>query len=77
LRAGGVFASFRDDIARIGTVRIVASEGVRWPLVHRHDIGTLCALALEAGAPANSYTESAIDCVPVGVIARAAVRHCL
>jgi len=46
-RDGGVFASVRDDIARIGSVRIVVSKGVRWPLVHHHDIGTLSALALE------------------------------
>jgi nucleoside-diphosphate-sugar epimerase len=70
-RDGGVFASFREDIARIGRVRIVGHEGVRWPLVHRRDIGTLYALALERGAPANSYNGSAIDSVAVGVIARA------
>ena len=70
-RDGGVFASFRDDIASIGRVRIVGHEHVRWPLVHRRDIGTLYALALECGTPANSYNGSSIDAVPVGVIARA------
>jgi hypothetical protein len=70
-RDGGVFASCREDIGRIGRVRIVASEGVRWPLVHRRDIGTRYALALARGAPANSYNGSGIDSVPVGVIARA------
>lgn len=51
-RDGGVFASFRDDIASTGRVRIVGHEGVRWPVVHRRDIGTFYALALERGAPA-------------------------
>jgi nucleoside-diphosphate-sugar epimerase len=70
-RDGGVSASFREDIAGIGRVRIVGHQGVRWPLVHRRDIGTLYALALERGAPANSYNGSAIDSIAVGVIARA------
>jgi nucleoside-diphosphate-sugar epimerase len=74
-RDGGVFAAFRDDIAATGRIRIVGHEGVRWPLVHRRDIGTLYALALERGAPANSYNGSAIDSIPVGVIGRAMARR--
>jgi nucleoside-diphosphate-sugar epimerase len=74
-RDGGVFASFRDDIASTGRVRIVGHEGARWPLVHRRDIGMLYALALEHAAPANSYNGSGIDSVVVGVIARTMARR--
>jgi nucleoside-diphosphate-sugar epimerase len=45
-RDGGVFASFCDDIASTGRVRIIGHEGVRWPLVHCRDIGTLYAVAM-------------------------------
>jgi hypothetical protein len=50
-------------------------EALLWPLVHRRDIGTLYALALERGAPAKSYNGSALDSIPVGVIARAMARR--
>ena len=38
---GGVFARFKRDVDEHGRVRIVGSEGVRGPLVHRRDIGAL------------------------------------
>jgi nucleoside-diphosphate-sugar epimerase len=74
-RDGGVFAAYRRDIDAIGRVRVVGNESVRWPLVHRHDIGELYALALERGVPGAAYNGAAIESMPVGVIAQAMARR--
>jgi nucleoside-diphosphate-sugar epimerase len=70
-----VLARFRDDLATLGTVRIIGDEAVRWPLVHRADIGMLYALALERGASGCAYNGAAIASVPVGILARAMARR--
>lgn len=74
-RDGGVLAQFRDDLARLGRVRIFGHENIRWPMVHRADIGELYALALEHGARARSYNGAAVDSITVGTLARAMARR--
>lgn len=74
-RDGGVLASFRDDLSTLGTVRIINNDSVRWPLVHRADIGMLYALALERGASGRAYNGAAIESMPVGVLAMAMARR--
>jgi nucleoside-diphosphate-sugar epimerase len=72
---GGVFGRFYDDAVSGTAVRVVGSERVRWPLVHSEDLATLYCLALERGAPGESYVGAAIDGMPVGRIARAYARR--
>lgn len=74
-RDGGVLAQFREDIARLGKVRIFGDENIRWPMVHREDIGELYALALEHASPGESYNGAAVDSITVGVLARAMARR--
>jgi nucleoside-diphosphate-sugar epimerase len=74
-RDGGVLARFRDDLTTLGKVRIVGDEAVRWPMVHRADIGLLYALALERGARGRAYNGAAVDSVPVGALATALARR--
>lgn len=71
----GVFARFADDARTLGHVRIVGNERTRWPLVHRHDLGELYALAAEGAAPGRSYNAAAVAGLPVGAIARAIARR--
>jgi nucleoside-diphosphate-sugar epimerase len=68
---GGVFRRFAADAAGRHAVRVVASEDIRWPLVHADDLAQLYALALERAPPKSSYIGAAIDGVPVGQIAHA------
>jgi nucleoside-diphosphate-sugar epimerase len=74
-RDNGVLAQFRDDLARLGRVRIFGHENVRWPMVHRADIGELYALALEQAPRGASYNGAAIDSITVGALARAMARR--
>jgi nucleoside-diphosphate-sugar epimerase len=72
---GGVFRRFARDAAERRAVRVVASERVRWPLVHADDLATLYALALERAPAGSSYIGAALDGFPVGRIARAFARR--
>ena len=74
-RDEGVFARFKDDLDAQRRVRIVGAEAVRWPLVHRQDIGTLYALALESAEPGAVYNGATVESLPVGTIARAMARR--
>lgn len=74
-RDGGVLEQFRHDLATRGHVRVIGSESVRWPMVHRRDIGLLYALALEKGRNGASYNGAGVDSVPVGELARAMARR--
>ena len=74
-RDGGVLAHFRDDLLKFGRVRVFGHEEVRWPLVHRADIGELYALALEQAPRGESYNGAAIDSITVGALARAMARR--
>jgi nucleoside-diphosphate-sugar epimerase len=69
--AGGVFSSFVADGVGRGVVRVVGSEQVRWPVVHREDLASLYLLALERGAAGASYIGAGHIGFPVGRIARA------
>lgn len=72
---GGVFARFAADAKGRDAVRVVGSEAVRWPLVHREDLAILYALAVERGRPGASYNGATVDGLPVGAIARAFARR--
>ena len=74
-RDGGVLQQFRDDLSRLGRVRIFGQESVRWPMVHRSDIGELYALALEHASFGASYNGAAVDSITVGTLARAMARR--
>jgi nucleoside-diphosphate-sugar epimerase len=74
-RDGGVLARFRDDLSTFGRVRLFGSERVRWPMVHRADIGELYALALERAPRGASYNGAAVDSIAVGELARAMSRR--
>ena len=74
-RDGGVLVQFRDDLAKLGRVRIFGHENIRWPVVHRADIGELYALALERAPRGASYNGAAVDSITVGALARAMARR--
>lgn len=73
-RDGGVLAQFRDDLTKLGRIRIFGNENIRWPMVHRVDIGELYALALERAPRGASYNGAAVDSITVGALARAMAR---
>jgi nucleoside-diphosphate-sugar epimerase len=72
---GGVFRRFARDAMERTAVRVVSAESVRWPLVHRSDLATLYALALERASTGSSYIGAAVEGFPVGRIARAFARR--
>ena len=74
-RDGGVLTRFCRDLVTIGRVRVVGNENVRWPLVHRRDIGMLYALALERGMRGVAYNGAAVESVAVADLARAMARR--
>jgi len=74
-RDGGVLARFRDDLSTFGRVRVFGNENIRWPMVHRADIGELYALALERAPRGASYNGAAVDSITVGALARAMARR--
>ena len=74
-RGGGVLGQFRNDLGRLGRVRIFGDENIRWPMVHRTDIGELYVLALERAPRAASYNGAAVDSITVGTLARAMARR--
>jgi nucleoside-diphosphate-sugar epimerase len=70
-RDGGVLAQFREDLVKLGKVRVFGNEHIRWPMVHRADIGELYALALERAPRGEAYNGAAVDSITVGALARA------
>ena len=72
---GGVFDRFAREAATRSAVRVVGSETVRWPLVHRDDLAVLYALALERAPARSTWIGAANDGVTVGRIARAFARR--
>jgi nucleoside-diphosphate-sugar epimerase len=72
---GGVFSRFAGDARERAAIRVVESEAVRWPLVHRDDLAELYALALAVAPPGSSYIGAAVDGLQVGDIARAFARR--
>jgi nucleoside-diphosphate-sugar epimerase len=73
--AGGVFHRFARDAVEADAIRVVESEAVRWPLVHRDDLANLYILALEHAPAGSSYIGAAVDGLAVGRIARAFARR--
>lgn len=72
---GGVFEHMYVDARKLGHVRIIGGEHVRWPLVHHDDLGDLYVLMLERGQPGDVFNGSAIDGFPIGLIARAVAQR--
>lgn len=72
---GGVFRRFVRDAVERDAIRVVGSEAVRWPLVHRDDLANLYVLALERAAAGASYIGAAIEGLPVGRIVSALARR--
>ena len=72
---GGVFRRFAGDAVERHAIRVVGSEAVRWPLVHREDLASLYALALERAPARSSYIGAANEGIAVGRIARAFARR--
>jgi nucleoside-diphosphate-sugar epimerase len=68
---GGVFEHMYADAKKLGYVRVIGGENIRWPLVHHDDLGELYALMLERGKPGDVFNGSAIEGFPIGKIARA------
>ncbi len=68
---GGVFEHIYKDARELGYVRVVESESVRWPLVHRIDLADLYVLMLKHGRQGDVYNAAANEGVPVGVLTRA------
>jgi nucleoside-diphosphate-sugar epimerase len=67
----GVFGRFARDAVELDAIRVVASEQVRWPLVHADDLAKLYVLALERAPARSSYIGAAIEGIAVGRVARA------
>lgn len=74
-RDGGVLEQMAQDARHRDRIRIVGSEDVRWPLVHRTDLARLYALMLERGEPGSSFNGAGTVSMPVGKIARVLARR--
>lgn len=73
---GGVLSGFLQSARARRAPIVTGSLDTRWPLVHRSDVATLFALALERGLPRIDYFGVAEPAVPVGELAGAiAKRH--
>ena len=70
-RDGGVFEHIVEDAEKLGIVRIVKGEKVRWPLIHRLDLAQLYVLVLERGEKGDVYNAATNQGVPIGKITRA------
>jgi nucleoside-diphosphate-sugar epimerase len=71
----GVFSRFARDAVESPAIRVVQSEEIRWPLVHREDLASLYAMALERAVAGSSYIGATIDGMTAGRIARAYARR--
>ena len=72
---GGVFRRFARDAVERHAIRVVGSEAVRWPLVHREDLASLYALVLERAPARSSYIGAVNEGLAIGRIARAFARR--
>jgi nucleoside-diphosphate-sugar epimerase len=72
---GGVFDRFAREAVEREAIRVVGSEAVRWPLVHRDDLATLYALAIETAPAQSSYIGATLEGLAVGRIARTFARR--
>lgn len=74
-RGSGVFARFFRDAVERPAIRVVGAASIRWPLVHRDDLATLYALALDAAPAHSSYLAVAHEGLAVGQVAHAFARR--
>jgi len=74
-RNGGVFEHIIEDAKQLGYVRVVGSETVRWPLIHREDLAILYVLMMERGNHGDVYNAATNDGVCIGEISRALARR--
>jgi nucleoside-diphosphate-sugar epimerase len=74
-RNGGVFDHIFEDARQRGYVRVIGSENVRWPLIHRDDLAELYVLMLEQGKHGDVYNAATIEGVPIGLMTRAIARR--
>jgi nucleoside-diphosphate-sugar epimerase len=70
-RDGGVFAHIFEDAEKLGYVRVVGGENVRWPMVHRMDLARVYVLMLERGERGDVYNAATNHGVSIGKITRA------
>ena len=69
-RDGGVFEHIFDDAKKLGYVRVIGGENVRWPLIHRMDLARLYALMLERGKQGDVYNAATNHGEAIGRITR-------
>jgi hypothetical protein len=50
-----MFRRFAQEASECRAIRVVASEAIRWPLVHSDDLAALFALALERAPAGSNY----------------------
>lgn len=74
-RNGGVFEHIYEDARKLGHVRVIGGEHVRWPLVHRADLAQLYVKMLEKGKQGDVYNAAALQGVPIGTITRTIARR--
>ena len=70
-RNGGVFAHIFEDAKRLGYVRVIGREDIRWPMVHRDDLADLYVLMLEQGKQGDVFNGAAVHGIPIGAMTRA------
>ena len=69
-RDGGVFEHIFEDAKKLGYVRVIRGEHVRWPLIHRMDLARLYVSMLEQGKHGNVYNGATNHGVTIGEITR-------
>jgi len=69
-RNGGVFEHIFEDAAKLGLVRVIRGEHIRWPLIHRMDLAHVYALMLEQGEQGDVYNAATNHGVEIGEITR-------
>jgi len=72
---GGVFSSYMDALRKDGTVDVIGSTDVVWPLVHAEDLADLYVRVMEKARPGSVYNGSAIEGMSVGDIASAVAQY--
>ncbi|MGB0412726.1 MAG: NAD-dependent epimerase/dehydratase family protein, partial [Pikeienuella sp.] len=72
---GGVFDRFAADARNNGRIQLWGSGKIRWPVVHRDDVGEAYRLAAERGVAGEHYNLSAESGLATGKIADAIARR--
>lgn len=69
-RNGGVFDHIFEDAKNLGVVRVIESETIKWPLIHREDLAQLYTLLIENGKSGDVYNAATNHGVAIGEITR-------